>query len=114
MVGKIIMLACMWVCAGLFLGFGLYARRRKEPMWFWAGEKVPRQAVTDVPAYNRAHSRMFVLYSLPWWLGGLLGLAHPLAAAAAALLACTGFCVLIRLSAVLDLLCKPTPREPGR
>lgn len=35
-------------------------------------------------------------------------------AALQALLACSGFCALIRLSAVLDLLCKPTPREPGR
>lgn len=89
MAGKIIMLACMWICAGIFLGFGLYARRREEPMWFWAGEQVPRDSVTDVPAYNRAHSRLFLLYALPWWLGGLLGLLHPLAAAALALVSCT-------------------------
>lgn len=89
MVGNIIMLVCMWFCAGLFLGFGLYALRREEPMWFWSGEKVPKDTVTDIPAYNKAHSRLFLLYSLPWWLGGLLGLAHPLAAAIVAVLACT-------------------------
>ncbi len=87
MAGNIIMLVCMWFCAGLFLGFGLYALRREEPMWFWSGEKVPKDTVTDVPAYNKAHSRLFLLYSLPWWLGGLLGLAHPLAAAIVAGLA---------------------------
>ncbi len=58
-------------------------------MWFWSGEKVPKGTVTDIPAYNKAHSRLFLLYSLPWWLGRLLGLAHPLAAAIVAVLACT-------------------------
>lgn len=97
MAGNIIMLVCMWFCAGLFLGFGLYARRREEPMWFWSGTTVPRDSISDVPAYNRANSRMWLLYSLPWWLGGLLGLAHPLAAAIVALLACTaGLVWLIR------------------
>ena len=89
MAGNIIMLICMWFCAELFLGIGLYALRREEPMWFWFGEKVPKDTVTDIPAYNKAHSRLFLLYSLPWWLGGLLGLAHPLAAAIVAVLACT-------------------------
>lgn len=89
MVGNIIMLVCMWFCAGLFLGFGLYARRREEPMWFWSGTTVPRDSVSDVPAYNQANSRMWIVYSLPWWLGGLVALFSALAAAIIALLACT-------------------------
>ncbi len=48
MAGKIIMLVCMWICGGLFLGIGLYARRRRDPMWFWSGVKVPRESVPQM------------------------------------------------------------------
>lgn len=89
MAGKIILLICMWICAGIFLGLSLYSRKKQEPMWFWSGEQVPRESVTDAASYNKEHSRMYLLYSLPWWAAGLLGLFHPLFAAGIAVLCCT-------------------------
>lgn len=89
MLGNLILLVCMWVCAGIFLGFGLYARRLTDPMWFWSGTTVPRDSVTDVPAYNQANSRMWIFYSLPWWIGGLLSLFSALVGAVIAVAACT-------------------------
>ena len=59
-------------CATLFLGIGLYARRMKTPMWFWSGVAVDPDSITDVPAYNKANGRMWMLYSLWYWVSCLV------------------------------------------
>lgn len=40
MVENIIWIICLLGCGALFSGFGIYALRRKKPMWFWAGRQV--------------------------------------------------------------------------
>ena len=55
-----------------FTGIGIYAARRKEPMWFWSGSTVPAWEIRDIPAYNRANGVMWCLYSLLFYLAGLL------------------------------------------
>jgi len=60
--------------ATLFLFIGIYAARRKKPMWFWAGSQVSEDSVTDVRAYNRENGRMWMLYSLWYYLAGFSAL----------------------------------------
>ncbi len=77
MAGKVIMIVCCWICGGLFLGFGVYSSYRKEPMWFWSGSKVSPESISDVPAYNRAQSAMWKVYSLPYWVAGAVAFSSP-------------------------------------
>lgn len=77
MAGKVIMIVCCWICAVLFFGIGVYASHRKEPMWFWSGSQVPAESISDIPAYNRAQSTMWKVYSLPYWVAGAAAFFSP-------------------------------------
>ena len=60
----------------IFTCIGIYAWRRKKPMWFWAGDTVSEDEVTDVRAYNRANGVMWLCFSLPLWIGTYEGVCH--------------------------------------
>lgn len=60
----------------LFTCIGIYALRRRKPMWFWAGDTVSEDEITDVRAYNRANGIMWICFSLPLWLGTIVGVCH--------------------------------------
>lgn len=60
----------------LFTGIGIYAWRRKKPMWFWAGDTVSEDEIMDVRAYNRANGVMWLCFSLPLWIGTYVGVCH--------------------------------------
>ena len=51
----IIWLLIMVPCSALLTGIGIYAWRRKEPMWFWSGSTVKAEEISDVRAYNKAN-----------------------------------------------------------
>ena len=70
--GAIIMAGCCFACALTFCGIAFWARKSKKPINFWSGTKVPCEKVTDIPAYNRANAAMWIGYSLPYWLAGLV------------------------------------------
>ena len=57
----------------LFVGIGIFAWKRKKPMWFWSGSEVRKEEISDIPAYNRANGIMWLVYSLVFWLGAGLG-----------------------------------------
>lgn len=67
-------LATCWGCGALFLILGLASIRRKKPMHFWAGQAMELDSVRDVPAYNREYGKMWMRYSVPYWLAGLIGI----------------------------------------
>ena len=67
-------LLIMAPCSAVFTAIGVYAWYRKKPMWFWSGSTVEESEITDIPAYNRANGRMWILFSLPLWLSAFLGL----------------------------------------
>ena len=71
---KIIWLIIMLPLSVFFTVFGIYAWRRKEPMWFWSGSTVRESEISDIPAYNRANGIMWIIYSLVFWVGSVLGL----------------------------------------
>lgn len=49
----------LWsVCAMLFLGIAVYARRSQRAVGFWANVKAPE--VSDVKQYNRAVSNLWL------------------------------------------------------
>lgn len=51
----------------LFTSIGIYAWRRKKPMWFWAGDTVSEDEITDVRAYNSSkwhHVALFFVTAL--------------------------------------------------
>ena len=57
----------------LFTGIGIYAWRRKKPMWFWSGSTVKESEISDVAAYNRANGIMWLVFSLILWGSTVLG-----------------------------------------
>lgn len=71
---KVIWLVIMIPCSMLFTGIGIYAMKRKKPMWFWSGTTVREEEITDVAAYNRANGIMWIIFSLPFWISTLMGL----------------------------------------
>lgn len=97
MIGLAIMLICCWGCAALFLGIGLWADRRKTPMNFWAGTEIQPQSVSDIPSYNHANARLWMAYSVPFWLAGVCAFFSDILAGGILLLACfPGLLLLIR------------------
>jgi len=66
MIDEIIWWTVMFSCAVLFYGIGIYAQKRKNPMWFWSGKEVDVAEITDVKQYNKENGVMWKLYSL-WY-----------------------------------------------
>jgi hypothetical protein len=71
---RVIWLMIMLPLAALFSGIGIYAWRRKKPMWFWSGSTVDEKDIADVPAYNRANGIMWLCYSAVFWIAAILGI----------------------------------------
>ena len=71
---RVIWLVIMIPLATLFSGIGIYAWKRKKPMWFWSGSTVDEKDITDVPAYNRANGIMWLCYSAVFWIAAILGI----------------------------------------
>ena len=70
---KIIWLIIMVPVSLLFTGLGIYAWRRKKPMWFWSGSTVKESEISDIAAYNRANGIMWLVFSLMMWVSTILG-----------------------------------------
>lgn len=63
----------LWsLCAVIFLGIGITSRRSTQPVGFFANVKSPdAKEISDVPAYNHAVSRMWIISSILLELLGL-------------------------------------------
>ena len=83
-------LFCMIVAplAAFFTGIGVYARKRKKPMWFWSGSEVKPWQIQDVSAYNKANGWMWIGYSLGFWASAILGLINVPAAGILVMVVC--------------------------
>ncbi len=88
--GTAVLVTSCWLCGAFFLGFGLFARRYKKPVWFWSGSTVDPASIADIPAYNRANSRMWTVFSLPFWISGLLGFWLPMVSGILLAVSCIG------------------------
>ena len=76
------------LCAAFFTGMGIYAWKRKKPMWFWSGSSVSENDISDVAAYNRANGIMWICYSALFWVSAALGLKHTVAGGVVLILGC--------------------------
>lgn len=63
----------MLPCSMLFTGIGIYAWRRKKPMWFWSDHAVDENEISDIRSYNRANGIMWLCFSVPFWVSTFLG-----------------------------------------
>ena len=71
--GNIVFLIIMVPISMLFTGLGVYAWKRKEPMWFFAGTTVSKDEIADIPAYNKANGMLWIGYSMIYWISSILG-----------------------------------------
>ena len=71
---NVVWMVIMVPVSALFTGIGIYAMRRKKPMWFWSGTTVREEEIRDVAAYNRANGYMWIFFSLPLWVSTFMGL----------------------------------------
>ena len=69
----VVWLVIMIPVSALLTGIGIYAWRRKKPMWFWSGSTVRESEIADIPAYNRANGIMWIVFSLIFWIGTAAG-----------------------------------------
>ena len=76
--------------SAFFTGIGIFAWKRKKPMWFWSGSEVKAWQLTDVAAYNRANGIMWLLFSLGFWAAAVLSLLNVPAAGILTALWCLG------------------------
>lgn len=73
---NIIWILIMLPCSMLFTGIGIYAWRRKKPMWFWSDAAVDEKEISDIRSYNRANGIMWICFSVPFWVCTFLGYFH--------------------------------------
>ena len=70
---NIIWLIIMIPVSLLFTGIGIYAWKRKKPMWFWSGSTVKESEISDIAAYNKANGIMWIGFSVMMWVSTVLG-----------------------------------------
>lgn len=85
---KLIFPLIMFPCAASFTALGIFAWKRKKPMWFWSGSEVKAWQLTDVAAYNRANGIMWLVFSLGFWAAAILGCFHVPAAGILVMVTC--------------------------
>ena len=73
LIGAIIMAVVCFGCGALFFGLGAYAEKAEKPMHFWSGSTVDPKRISDLYGYNHANAVMWKVYSLPYWVAGVLG-----------------------------------------
>ena len=94
--GIVIMVFCCVLCGSIFSGMSVWAKKRKDPMHFYSGTTVDPKTVSDIPAYNKENSKMWMIYSVPFWASGVVSFFHMGAAAVIVTVACfPGFLWLI-------------------
>lgn len=90
----IIWLVIMVPISALLTGLGIFAWRRQKPMWFWSGQIVGEDEISDVKAYNRANGIMWIVFSLFMWLCIFLAFSSMKTAGIVMLVGCI-LCVLV-------------------
>lgn len=88
--GNIIWLIIMIPCSLLFTGIGIYAWKKKKPMWFYSGSTVRVEEIVDVVAYNKANGVMWITYSLVFWLSTVMGFFYMATAGIVLMVGCLG------------------------
>ncbi len=60
--------------AAIMIGIGISQLRSSSPVGFYSGEKPPeKEELTDVPAWNRKHGMMWLIYGMIILLTSVVG-----------------------------------------
>ena len=60
----------IWTCvAFLFLGIAIYCRTCKNPVGFYTFQEAP--VIKDIQGYNKAVSKLWMLYSIVFFIYGI-------------------------------------------
>ena len=70
-------LMVMWIVAVIFIVIGIYVMSRGKPMWLWAGSKISESEINDVKGYNQAVGKMWCVFSIPLFIGGIVEFLLP-------------------------------------
>lgn len=62
---------------------------QKKPMWLWSGSPISESDINDVKAYNRAIGKMWCVFSIPMFVGGIVEFILPISSILILLLTCT-------------------------
>ena len=74
MVETIITLVIFVIVSLIMMGIGISQLRSTEPVGFYSGEKGPREdEITDVPAWNKKHGMMWLIYGIIIMVSGFIG-----------------------------------------
>ena len=82
-------LMVMWIVAVIFIVIGIYVMSRGKPMWLWAGSKISESEINDVKGYNQAVGKMWCVFSIPMFVGGIVEFILPISSILILLLTCT-------------------------
>lgn len=73
---SIIILVIFFITAWIMMGIGITQLKSETPVGFYSGEKPPAEdELTDVPAWNRKHGMMWLVYGMIIMLSGVAGAA---------------------------------------
>ena len=90
MAGKIIMCVISLICATLFFGIGVYAKKSNKPMGFWSGgPQIDASKITDMKKYNNENAIMWQVYSLFYFGSALSAILSPIISAILLIVGCT-------------------------
>ena len=105
MEGKITMFIISLICAVLFFGIGVHAKRSNKPVGFWSGgPQIDASKITDIEKYNKANAIMWQHYSLFYFASALFAIFSPIISAILLMIGCTlGIGLLI---ALYNKICK--------
>ena len=67
-----------WIGAAIMLGVGIYDYKyRTKPVKYGLSNSTSDRKITDVKAYNKAHGKLWYIYSAFLWLGGIFEYFFP-------------------------------------
>lgn len=72
MISSIITFGAFLLCAIPFYIIALCEKNSTEPITFWTGDETLKSKVKNIPAYNLAMSRIYLVYAITLTLGAVL------------------------------------------
>lgn len=89
MIGPIIGAFCCFLCGVPFFLLAYVGRISNKPIPFWSGDEKPSKIVKNVPEYNRAMAKAYVIYGAQFLIIAALMVIWPEAGIICMVLACS-------------------------
>ena len=72
LIGRIISLVLFWGIATAFILNIRYFSKRNKPIPFWNGTTIDMKSISDISTFNKAVSKVYVIYALFFFFSGIL------------------------------------------